>query len=132
MELLLDTHAALRYLLNSRKLSSTARQAIESCIQAGDDVFLSAISIGEITYLAEGARIPLEAMQRLDHALADPSSGVVVAPVSTEVAQAVHRIPRSSVPDMPDRIIAATSLHLKAALVTRDARLQSAGIRTIW
>ena len=33
---------------------------------------------------------------------------------------------------MPDRIIAATALHLGLPLITRDQRIQSAGIKTIW
>jgi predicted nucleic acid-binding protein len=33
---------------------------------------------------------------------------------------------------MPDRIIAATALNLGLPLVTRDRRLQAAGIQTIW
>lgn len=48
------------------------------------------------------------------------------------VATALRRIPRSVVPDVPDRIIAATALYLGLPLVTRDRRLQSAGIQTIW
>ena len=132
MQLLLDTHAALWYLLNSRKLSSAARAQIETSIQEGDAVFLSAISVVETIYLAEAGRIPLQALQRLDAALADPASGLVVTPVDLNVAEAVHSIPRSSVPDMPDRIIGATALQLRALLVTRDSRLQSVGIRTLW
>jgi predicted nucleic acid-binding protein len=42
------------------------------------------------------------------------------------------RIPRNVVADMPDRIIAATALHLGLPLITRDRHLQSAGIQTIW
>ena len=132
MELLLDTHAALWYLLNSKKLSSTARTAIETSIQTGDRVFLSAVSVIETIYLVEGGRIPFEALQRLDSALADPASGLVVTPVDSSVAEAIHKIPRASVPDMPDRIIGATAFHLKIPLLTRDSRLQSIGIRTIW
>jgi len=48
------------------------------------------------------------------------------------VATALKDIPRNLVPDMPDRIIAATALHLGLPLVTRDRRLQAAGIDTIW
>lgn len=132
MELLLDTHAALWYLLNSRKLSSTAQAAIEKSIQSGDIVFLSAISLVETIYLVEGGRVPFQALQRLDAALADPASGLAIMPVDRNVAEAVHKIPRSSVPDMPDRIIGATALQLKTPLVTRDTRLQSVGIRTLW
>ena len=47
-------------------------------------------------------------------------------------AEALRTIPGNDIPDMPDRIIAATALHLGLPLVTRDRRLQSAGIQTIW
>ena len=93
---------------------------------------MSAVSIVETIYLVERGRVPLEAMQRLDEALSDPAAGLIVAPVDQRVAQAVHKIPRTLVPDMPDRIIAATAAHLKFPLITRDRRLQSAGIKTVW
>jgi predicted nucleic acid-binding protein len=47
--------------------------------------------------------------------------------LDTAVAEAVRTIPRDIVPDMPDRIIAATAVRLNAELVTRDRRLHSAG-----
>jgi predicted nucleic acid-binding protein len=58
---------------------------------------------------------------------------MVVAPLDAAVAQAVQKISRDAVPDMPDRIIAATALHLNAELVTRDQRLQTAlKNRAVW
>jgi len=50
----------------------------------------------------------------------------------SQVAEALGTIPGKLVPDMPDRIIAATALHLGVPLVTCDRRLQSGGIRVIW
>lgn len=84
----------------------------------------------EIIYLVERKRVPLEALQ--ESALKDNSSSLVVAPLDAAVAEAVPRIPRAIVSDMPDRIIAATALHLGLPLVTRDARIHSVGIGTIW
>lgn len=52
--------------------------------------------------------------------------------VDAIVTDALERIPRSIVPDLPDRIVAATALHLGVPLITRDRRVQSAGIATIW
>jgi PIN domain nuclease of toxin-antitoxin system len=59
-------------------------------------------------------------------------SGFMIQPVNEEVAEAVHRVSWSIVPDMPDRIIAATALHLELPLITRDLRIQSSGIKTTW
>ena len=80
---------------------------------------------------AEQEILPLFGAQ-LCSALADPDSGLFIAPVAGNIADALQNIPRDAVPDMPDRIIAATDLHLGLPLVTRDRRLQAAGIQTIW
>lgn len=46
--LVVDTHAALWYLLNSSRLSSVAQRAMDDAADAGDPVYLSAISLVEI------------------------------------------------------------------------------------
>jgi len=42
------------------------------------------------------------------------------------------RIPRDSIPDMPDRIIAATAKHLGLSLISRDSKITASGINVIW
>ena len=132
MSAVLDTHTVLWYLENSQELSGVARTMIEDAVRDARDVHVSAISLIETVYLVERRRLPHTALERLRSALADPSSGLFVAPVNSGVADALQRIPRDIVPDMPDRIIAATALHLGLPLVTRDRRLQTAGLQTIW
>jgi hypothetical protein len=51
---------------------------------------------------------------------ADSAGSLVVTPLDAGVARAVQKISRVAVPDMPNRIIAATALHLGAELETRD------------
>lgn len=128
----LDTHTVLWYLEYSQELSSIARATIEDTIHEARDVHVSAKSLIETVYLVERRRLPLTALQRLRSALADPKSGLFVASVDADVADALQNVPRDAVPDMPDRIIAATALRLGLPLVTRDRRLQAAGIETIW
>ena len=53
-------------------------------------------------------------------------------PLDFDVAIALQQIPSIAVPDMPDRINAATALHLNLPLVTRDRKIQAASISTIW
>jgi PIN domain nuclease of toxin-antitoxin system len=131
MSAVLDTHTVLWYLENSKELSSIARTTIENAVRDARAVYVSAISVIETVYLVEGRKLPATALQRLRQALIDPSAGLTIAPVDAFVANALENIPRSVVPDMPDRIIAATALHLGLPLVTRDRRLQAAKIQTI-
>ena len=132
MSALLDTHTVLWYLEDSKELSAPARTTIEEAIQNGRHVYVSAISVIEAVYLVERNKIPAAALRRLRDALSDVRAGLYIAPVDAPVADNLERVPRSAVPDMPDRIIAATSLHLGVPLVTRDRQLQSSGIQTIW
>ena len=132
MSAVLDTHTVLWYLENSQQLSAIARTRIENAVRDARHVRVSAISLVETVYLVERRRLPLAALERLRSALSDPNSGLLIAPVDASVADALPNIPRDVVPDMPDRIIAATAVHLGLPLVTRDRRLQSAGIQTIW
>ena len=99
---------------------------------AGDPVYVSSISIVEIVYLVEKGRLPGIVIDRLMRALSEPDSGFVIAPLDEAAALAVQRISRDIVPDMPDRIIAATALNLGFPLVTRDSDISKAGITTIW
>ncbi len=132
MSVVLDTHTALWSVFDRKRISQTALQAIRRSVSAGKPLLVSAISIVETIYLVERGRIPLDAYRKLEAALRDPATGLIVAPVDEDVAQAVFRVPRQIVPDMPDRIIAATALRHDLPLLTRDLRIQAAGIKTIW
>lgn len=63
-----------------------------------------------MVYLVEKGRLPRVALERLMGELEREDSGLVVAALDLPVARALQRIPREDVPDMPDRIIAATAL----------------------
>ena len=86
----------------------------------------------EPTYLVEKGRVPAEARRRLVDALAQPDSAFELALLDQLVANAVERIDRNMVPDLPDRVIAATALARGAVLVSRDAMIRSSQIETIW
>ena len=127
-----DTHAAVWYLSNSSRLSSAAAKALDDASVAGDAILIPSISLVELTYLVEKGRVPAEARKRLVDALAEPGGPYELAPLDGNVAAAVELIDRSVVPDMPDRIIAATALSSRAALVSRDGKIRASQIQTIW
>jgi len=127
-----DTHAAVWYLLNAKNLSSNAERAMDETIEAGHPVYVSSISLVEVVYLVEKGKLPNVVLDRLTSALSEPDSGFVIAPLNLSIALAILQIPRETVPDMPDRIIAATALDLGLRLVTRDSEISKTGIETVW
>ena len=129
---MLDTHAAVWYLLDSQKLSQPAYSVIDGAAASGTPTYISAVSLVEVVYLVERGRIAADAFDKFANELSRDNPAFTVVPLDSHVATALKRIPRSLVPDMPDRIIAATALHLGLPLVTRDRRLQAAMIQTIW
>ena len=46
-------------------------------------------------------------------------------PVGLEIAQAMDLVPRAEVPDMPDRIIAATAVAHTLPLVSQDSEIRA-------
>jgi PIN domain nuclease of toxin-antitoxin system len=129
-----DTHALVWYILYPEKLSSKALSALRQAVAHDDSsIYLSAISIVEIGYLVEKSRLPEIVWTRLNEAINDNDTGIIVTPVDSEIGFAIRRIARASVPDMPDRIIAATALHLNLPLISRDEKiLKLTEIDTIW
>jgi len=132
MSAVLDTHAAIWYLLDAKNLSQKAFSLIDDAAAGGQPAYISAVSLVEIVYLVERGRIASNAFETFIAELNQENPAFTVFPLDTEVSSALTRIPRNVVPDMPDRIIAATALHLDLPLVTRDRRLQTAGIKTVW
>ena len=121
--LLLDTHAIIWFLFKRAKLSTPARLAIERSEAAGERIQVSTISIIEVIYLIEKSRLPESEYEDLVFAFHDPTLNLELLSVDLDVALAVERIPRDVVPDLPDRIIAATALTYNLPLVTADHQI---------
>ena len=132
-DLVIDTHAAIWYLAKSSELSATARTSINTAIANGYVIILPTISIVEIVYLIEKARLIPQTLPSLMQYLKLPNSSFITQDLTEDIAQTLKQIPRQTVPDMPDRIISATALHLNLPLVTKDHKIRALqNINTIW
>jgi PIN domain nuclease of toxin-antitoxin system len=127
-----DTHAIVWYLSQSPALSLAAAGALDNATQSGEYIYVSAITVVETVYLVEKGRLPEAALSMLTEALEDPATVSRLVPIDLGIAEAMRAIPRDEVPDMPDRIIAATALQLGVPLVTRDRRIRNSQVNTIW
>ncbi len=85
-----------------------------------------------MVYLIEKARIPASALDDLLAAIADPKNVLQQVPFDDRIAMNMRQIPREDIPDLPDRIVAATARFHGVPVLSRDGRIRSADIKTIW
>jgi PIN domain nuclease of toxin-antitoxin system len=133
MAVVIDTHILIWYIAEPQELSAAALTAMESATAANEPIYLSAISIVELGYLTERNRIPAIVLETLLQTLDQPDSEIVIVPLDQAISLTIQQVDRATVPEMPDRIIAATALHLNYPLVTRDHKIRAfKDITTIW
>ena len=80
----------------------------------------------------EKNRIALSAYHLLKNALADPEYVIEETPLTSDIVEAMRQVPREQIPDMPDRIVAATALHFGVPAISRDGRIRASNIQTVW
>ncbi|WP_029907908.1 type II toxin-antitoxin system VapC family toxin [Caulobacter sp. UNC358MFTsu5.1] len=126
MKLLLDTHAVIWALSQSRRLPSRLAALLKDI---DNEVFVSAACAYEIEFKrprsAEIQLLPADiedAVRALDFTW---------LPVETRHAVTAGRLPRQQ-GDPFDRLIAAQGLVENATVITRDPQLVAYGVPTLW
>ncbi len=131
-DVVIDTNVVIWYFGQPMLSSGPAQVALESALLNGS-IFVTTITIVELKYLIEKKRIPADVLVALQNALDEPSSAIRSIDLTREISEAVSKIPRTLVSDMPDRIIAATAFHLDLPLITSDSNIHKLTIiETIW
>lgn len=127
-----DTHTIIWYLFNDSRLSDTARQLIETAAVNGNQIGVASITLAEIVYLTEKNRIPKQTLKQLLNAMEAENSVLIEIPLDKNVVKALVRVERKQIPDLPDRIIAATALYIQVPVISRDRKIKLSSIQTIW
>lgn len=120
-----DTHTIIWYVDAPAHLTVTAAQALDDAADdAAQRIFISAISLIELQYLTEKNRINPAVLPKVLAEIDDLQPIIEVIPIDRAIADHLALIPRQTVPEMPDRIIAATALMLGVPLVTADTKIR--------
>ncbi len=127
-----DTHTAIWYLFSDTRLGKVASAFIDETIAAGNQIGVSAISLAEMVYLVEKSRISANSLTDLHAAISDPKSVLQHMPFDEAVAMKMAEVSRQDIPDLPDRAIAATAPLYGVPLLSRDGKIRTANVKTIW
>lgn len=127
-----DTHTILWYLYNDSRLSLTANALLDATDKASDQIAIASITLAEIVYLVEKGRIDLLAFERVVQRLQQANATLVEIPFDRTIADAMRQIPRTQVPELPDRIVTATAFRLGVPVISRDHKIRTSLITTIW
>ena len=133
MDCVTDTHALIWYLYAMPELSPDAKTYMDTVATSGGYIFVPTISFVEITYLAEKGKLGANVLPRINSAIQTANSVLKPIELTHQITTTLSQIPRVTVPDMPDRIISVTALHLNLPLITKDHKIQKLqNINTIW
>jgi PIN domain nuclease of toxin-antitoxin system len=116
----LDTHVAVRWLLEVKKLSREQIRAIEEAARRTEPVGLSAMSLLEIAVLTSQGKLRL----RVDEFFEELQANLLfrILPLSYEVALEVASL-GVALRDPADRVIVATARVHRLRLMTLDQRI---------
>jgi PIN domain nuclease of toxin-antitoxin system len=128
--ILLDTHVLIWAVADSKRLSRAAAAALQKATVDGG-LAIADITLWELAMLLSRGRI--QSYGTIDASLRLLTEGVVVKPITPEIAAISTQFPAEFPQDPADRLIAATAKSEGLALVTRDEKLRmSPLLQTIW
>lgn len=128
----LDTHVLVWAVADEDRLSRPAASAIRRA-RNSDGIAIADVVVWELAFLL--TRGVLRTHGTIEKTVANfiVRSGVVVRPITAEVAAIAAQFPADYPKDPIDRIVGATALAEGMALVTKDERIrESALVKTIW
>ncbi len=127
-----DTHTALWHLFDDARLSAAARAFIDQAAKVRQKIAISSISLAELVYLIEKNCLPASSYDELTVALADAEHVFTEAVFTAAIVQSMRQVSRAEVPDMPDRIVAATAIYFQVPVISRDNHIRATSLKTVW
>ena len=128
---LLDTHVWVWWICVDERLSAREREALDN-LPPSERPVLAEISLWEVAMLVERDRLQLDMDLERWLAVASAPATVELARVTPAVAAEVARLPERFHRDPADRLIVAVARVWKLHVLTRDQKITSARLVSIW
>ena len=130
--IVLDTHVIIWNALKPELLSREAKKMIAQANKA-DGITFCEISLWEIAMLIHKDRLHIETSYLNFVNLLKAANKFVFKGITAEIAELSTKLPSEINNDPADRIISATAIVEKSALITADKNLRKARtIHTVW
>ena len=128
-----DTHAFVWHLQSSSQLSEQAQAVFRNADAGENEILVPSIVLVELVFLAERKRIHPSLVNQAFDLLEAGSVNYRVVPLNTKTVRALQSIDPAKIPELPDRIIAATAKQLNVPLVTKDHAIATSGqVTAVW
>lgn len=110
-----DTQGLVKFMMGQKVINDTAHQAYLSADKGESKIIIPAIALMEVMYLFEKNRIEIS-MLRIEDLM--ESQNYQFEPLTLEILKTAAEI--KDIPELHDRLIAATARHLDLPLITND------------
>lgn len=110
-----DTQGLVKFMMGKKVINDAAHQAYLSADKGEATIIIPAIVLMEVMYLFEKSRIQIGLLQTEDLM---ESQNYRFEPLSFEILKTASQI--TDIPELHDRLIAATARHLDLPLITND------------
>jgi PIN domain nuclease of toxin-antitoxin system len=115
-----DTHCLLWYMTDDRRLPKAVNKIYDAAEKGRAQVLVPSIVLVEAIFLLQRQRIARSVLDQLLQLPEEPTATLYVTPLNLAVVLAVNAFGPAAIPELAERIIAATAYTLNLPLLTVD------------
>ncbi|MFN8443863.1 MAG: PIN domain-containing protein [Caldilineaceae bacterium] len=115
-----DTQCLLWYISDDRRLPKAINRVYNLMEDGQAQILVPSVVIVEAIFLVQRQRIPKASVEFLLNLTEEPDATLYVTPLTMQVVAALNDFGPAAIPEMGDRIIAATARAFNLPLLTTD------------